>query len=663
MINVGHPDRGLKRSASDTASIFYHEGVAVRLGEKLGTGGEGSVFAVSCGGQDVVAKVYHQPLPADQHAKLINMVSCCNESLRAMSAWPVGLLQVGRKGPVRGFLMPRLIGYQAVHNVYGPAPRKAKYPKADWAFLVQVARNIAAAFDTIHANGHVIGDVNQGNVLVANNALVKLIDCDSFQISVPGLQFLCDVGVPHFTSPELLRAVSLRGLQRTLHHDNFGLAVLVFHLLLMGRHPFAGVYAGAQDMPIELAIKESRYAFGRNAAASGMSRPPGSAGPEILTAELSELFEQAFCKDAERAERPAAHRWVQALDGLKREIRTCGAEPMHRYYGKLPVCPWCDIEKRQGVVFFVGAVSVQLARPANFDLQSVWASIEAAKTAVPALPVAPSSIAATGTPVPLGIKGRCIVSVTLMTMIVATAIVLAAAAPRLLVLWTMLAFLLWRTESNTRELAGERERRKRELRIAERRWIDVEHRWRVLSGDELRSKKLEQLAAAKCEYERTESGFLRARQQLQEAARSRRLSKFLAQFAISKTAIAQISADQIATLSAHGIETAADIDWVRMAKIRRFVGELTSHLMTWRRTLEAGFRFDATRDLDPAELQALTVMFAQRRKDLASVLVAGPEELQRIVIQHEAQRRAFTPSAEDSARTLAQARADFGVVS
>jgi len=31
-----------------------------------------------------------------------------------------------------------------------------------------------------------------------------------------------------------------RGLERSAGHDAFGLAVLLFHLLFMGRHPFAG---------------------------------------------------------------------------------------------------------------------------------------------------------------------------------------------------------------------------------------------------------------------------------------------------------------------------------------------------------------------------------------------------------------------------------------
>jgi DNA-binding helix-hairpin-helix protein with protein kinase domain len=95
-------------------------------------------------------------------------------------------------------LMPKVIGYE-LHKLYSPAHRKQLFPKADWAFLVNTARNVAAAFDAIHAYGHVIGDVNQKNAIVASNSVVKLIDCDSLQIAASGKLYLCEVGVPDFT--------------------------------------------------------------------------------------------------------------------------------------------------------------------------------------------------------------------------------------------------------------------------------------------------------------------------------------------------------------------------------------------------------------------------------------------------------------------------------
>ena len=48
-----------------------------------------------------------------------------------------------------------------------------------------------------------IGDINQGSVLVARTQRSSLIDCDSFQIVPGGDDILCEVGVETFTPPEL----------------------------------------------------------------------------------------------------------------------------------------------------------------------------------------------------------------------------------------------------------------------------------------------------------------------------------------------------------------------------------------------------------------------------------------------------------------------------
>ena len=76
---------------------------------------------------------------------------------------------------------------------------------------------------------------------MAQDATVALIDADSFQFSLNGKSYPCVVGVPDFTPPEL-HGKNLASVQRTIEHDNFGLAVAIFHLLFMGRHPFAGRY-------------------------------------------------------------------------------------------------------------------------------------------------------------------------------------------------------------------------------------------------------------------------------------------------------------------------------------------------------------------------------------------------------------------------------------
>ena len=178
------------------------QGQETGLGRCLGQGGEGAVYSVP-NWPLTVAKIYARR--PDEHGarKLGAMVQLGTEALATVAAWPQNLLLDPRTGAVVGFLMPRVDDHREIHKLYGPADRKTAFPDATWAFLVRAARNLAAAFDAVHQHGHVIGDVNQGNVVVSRKASVRLIDCDSFQITHLGRSYPCRVGVPLFTPPEL----------------------------------------------------------------------------------------------------------------------------------------------------------------------------------------------------------------------------------------------------------------------------------------------------------------------------------------------------------------------------------------------------------------------------------------------------------------------------
>lgn len=140
--------------------------------------------------------------------------------------------------------------------------------------------NVARAFAVVHENGHVIGDVNHANIFVSEQATVMLIDCDSFQITTNGRRYLCEVGVSTHQPPEF-QGISLRNEIRTPNHDNFGLAVIIFQMIFVGRHPFSGTYLGPGEMSLEKAIKEFRFAYGASAATK-MMKPPLSVGEKWL---------------------------------------------------------------------------------------------------------------------------------------------------------------------------------------------------------------------------------------------------------------------------------------------------------------------------------------------------------------------------------------------
>ena len=305
-------------------------GADVVLDEEIGAGGEGSVYRLK-GDPAAVAKIYHAAASADKASKLAALTAVASPALTGVASWPTRTVIAKRTRATVGIVMPRVDQHHEIHNLYSPAHRKVTFPHADWSFLVRAARNCAVAFDVIHGCGHVIGDVNQGGILVSKQATIKLIDCDSFQVKHGGHLFPCDVGVSHFTPPEL-QGRSFTGLHRTEDHDRFGLAILVFHLLFMGRHPFVGRFLGKGDLPIEQAIAEGRFAFSENASRMQMRAPPFALRLQDASADIAALFERAFRLPSNgHIGRPAAVEWARALGTLESSLIRCA-----RYAARLP---------------------------------------------------------------------------------------------------------------------------------------------------------------------------------------------------------------------------------------------------------------------------------------------------------------------------------------
>ena len=351
------------------------------LGKELGRGGEGAVYPV-IGAPDLVAKIYLKPPAAHKIEKLRSMARRASPALLRVAAWPVDVL-TDEAGAVRGFLMTKVSAREDVHELYSPKSRRRAFPNVDFRFVVRVATNIARAFAQMHAVGNVIGDVNHGNALVGRDGTVVLIDCDSFQVRDGARMFTCDVGVPLFTPPEL-SGQSFRGLKRTANHDAFGLAVLLFHLLYLGRHPFAGKHVSG-EMPIERAIAESRFAYGENAAHFGMTPPPGTLKLGAFGTRIALLFELAFAAPSETP-RPTASQWIEALQNLERDLAVCEVSAAHHHPQSTGRCCWCEHEQNTGLRVF-GRALAEAAVLGTAKIVRLWDAITAIRKPERALPL------------------------------------------------------------------------------------------------------------------------------------------------------------------------------------------------------------------------------------------------------------------------------------
>ncbi len=646
--------------------LYSGAGQPVELGQILGRGGEGAVHDIA-GRPGFVAKIYHQPLDADKTLKLENMARQAHPGLLDIAAWPVDVLRASPEDPVQGFIMPRVGGYREIHSLYGPAHRKKAFPQADWSFLVHAARNLASAFEAIHARGHVIGDVNPGNVVVSPQALVKLIDCDSFQISAGGRLFLCDVGVPQFTAPEL-QGQPFHGLRRTPDHDAFGLALLCFHLLFMGRHPFAGRYRGKGDMPIERAIQELRFAFGRHAATRQMEPPPYTLPFTALPTAITDLFERAFAPPNLAQGRPTARDWLHTLERLKGELRVCSRNSVHKYPRALSDCPWCELERASGTAFFLpilhaAAANDTVASVPGFDLDQVWNRILA--VAPPADEAMPSPVARTPiTPTPLPESLQRVQRSNRIKIALITGTMLAAILihPRLSGLWLPLAVIAWPLLRNP-AVRREQQRRRLALFAARRERQELHALWHQQATAQPFIARLNHLRTVYDRYRTVPAALQQDVQQLEADQRQIQLRAFLESHFIDTAQIPGIFTTDRIALESYGIETAADVTTEALKTVPGFGQRLgrqrVAALLGWRQALEQRFRYDPRQGVDPTALAGLQQRYAQERLRIKQELLAATEELAKIktdILKHRAQ---INITLIQQAMREAQAQADL----
>jgi DNA-binding helix-hairpin-helix protein with protein kinase domain len=206
------------------ATIAYLEdGRSISLTDEIGRGGEGAIYSSP---SDILecAKIYLKSAPPETLTKLSLMVSnppsdptYALRKHRSIS-WPSALLyKSSAKSEVAGFFMPKLDlkVFQKALLFIDPQDRTARFGGGfTWKHIVTAATNLSSAVAAIHAQGYCIGDLNESNILIAPNALISLIDCDSFQVpdTAAGRTYRCSVGKPEYTATELLLPIHLLSL-------------------------------------------------------------------------------------------------------------------------------------------------------------------------------------------------------------------------------------------------------------------------------------------------------------------------------------------------------------------------------------------------------------------------------------------------------------------
>lgn len=637
----------------------------------LGAGGEGTVYRIARGEyQGCVAKIYHQPASVQKRQKLDWMISLLNADLEAVTAWPRDLVVDPDSGATRGFVMAEIPGAEPLHHYYSPTWQRQNAPGVTWSVLVRVARNTASAFATLHAKGIIIGDVNPNLAKVCETGLVKLIDCDSYQISSPGTDYLCDVGVPGFTPPELQTVSSFAEVRRTKNHDCFGLALLIFHLLFMGRHPFSGVPLENIDIPLEQAIREFRYAYSSTARQRGVQAPPASILPETLVqGRLIEAFEQAFTETGvPEGGRPSARGWVEALDAISADIVPCRRNRKHHFIPRDTDCPWCAFQVRHGLDFFPDRVVfadleqllAQLSDPSPIEL--IWERIQAIRRPTPLSLPSPRQVSVAPQPLagPLQRLRRLLLVLRLSLTLAAVAVVLIAGLSLAGLGLGLAAAGLWLYRP--RPLQEEHKRRLARRTATEGAMIALRKQIQFSDPVGSFSQTLEGLRLEKERFPSLLADYRREIDRMKELAIGPSLRAHLERHLIADARIAMLDETRVSVLASFGIESAADLATEKLLTMRGFGKVHIDNLMKWRKSIELSFRYDPHRLLTADEVQPVQRSYLLKKAHLLETLGHGADALDGIATEARNQQLRFQEEFRRREADAASAQADCTVI-
>jgi DNA-binding helix-hairpin-helix protein with protein kinase domain len=555
-------------------------------------------------------------------------------------------------GKFVGFTMRRVGQQTPIHNLSSPTSRKTLFPQANFPFLLRTALNISRAVASVHQTGCVVGDINQSGFLVGTDARTTLIDSDSFQVQAVGKLFPCTVATPEFTAPEL-HGKRLDQTLRTPNHDSFGLAILVFQLLFMGRYPFSGRFQGKGEMPNERAIKEFRFAYSSRTHETKMLPPPNVPLLEDIPSSLGDSFEISFGEIGANKGRPSAEDWVRVLESVENDVVKCTKSNGHHYFRNARSCPWCRMEQAfPGFFAFVPPIFSTSSTPINV------AQLIASIRQVPDPGKAPDL--ASIMPNFQGSPSKLTPYAAWTERYIASLIGAfgGAVALQFEVTW-FLGFLALAGSL----IVGFRERHDPspagKILVQTRGvWQGLEAKWRQVADNStfLQSRNDAEGIARRLQGSSTEEADRLAG--LKTKQRDLQLKRFLERFYIAHAKIKGIGDTRKITLRSFGVETAADVERHNIEQINGFGPANVKALVEWRTSIERKFTFDPSEPINPADVAAIKSDIARMKADLEKRLRQAVSTLQTISADARNTRAALQNAALAAWRPLKQAECD-----
>ena len=217
-----------------------HTKKKVTLKDYIVGGGEGEVYSIEQNSK-IIAKIYHKKDATSQRKQklqvLLQKQISFHEAQERKIALPLDIL-VDAYGNFVGYIMPKVHGYPFRLALFSKTRIERYFPSLQRTNLAELAYWFIKQVHFLHKHNILIGDINPLNLLLDKQDPTRcwLIDTDSFQVDM----MPCPVGTDLFTPPHL-QGKDFKTILRTKEDEYFSMSIMVFMILMLGKHPFAKV--------------------------------------------------------------------------------------------------------------------------------------------------------------------------------------------------------------------------------------------------------------------------------------------------------------------------------------------------------------------------------------------------------------------------------------
>jgi len=285
----------------------------IKLKKCMFIGGEGTIYELD---EQMLIKIYHDTELTDERiSKLLLML---NKPINhPQIIWPQDVVE-NKLGVIVGFTMKRITGYGLDELFGGVREIKRIAPQWKRIDIINLSLSILKLIQFIHKSNILIGDIRPENFMFKSPLEVFILDTDSFQIE----DYPSCKGDPFYTPPEMQNKLFNSNL-RTFGNEHFGVASLLFKILMLGQNAYASTMKDTVELSITERITKMAFPYSTLNRDSSNNAPLGiwayvwSHMPFYLKNAFIETFNITGTRNLEQT-RYQTLDWIAFLEEYKR---------------------------------------------------------------------------------------------------------------------------------------------------------------------------------------------------------------------------------------------------------------------------------------------------------------------------------------------------------